>query len=189
METCHPVGSGSINNKRKVHTMKKFILTITATIAVFTVANTAFAQTKTPVYVTGTITVPAGATSTTVYPEKLAYVGTDGIQSYRELEEFMVKNQSGTATGHVFVVARDLGVETAIASYATLLPAASTGSKPTVSWTKESVAGWVVTNDVPLAVTTTITGYKRPTFRELAITVTNMPSATASTFWYMIKAD
>lgn len=170
--------------------MKKFITTMAAIVAVTMIANPVFAQTDNlPVYATGTITVPASATNTTVYPTGLALVGKDGVQSYRKLEEFMVKNQSGTATGHVFVVSRDLGVETSIDSYATLLPSTSTNSNPTVSWTKESTAGWIVTNDVPIEVTSTLTGYKRPTFRELAITVTNLPSATASTFWYMIKAE
>lgn len=177
------------DTKRKVHKMKKLMLTCSAILASTLLVGSVFGQTKTPVYVTGTITVPASATSTTVYPNNLAYVGVDGIQSYRELKEIMIKNQSESLTGQVFVVSRDLGVETPLATYTNLLPETSTGSSPTVSWIKESSAVWVVTNDVPLAVTNVVTGYKAPTFRELSITVTNLPSAKASTLWYMIKAD
>lgn len=175
--------------KRKVHKMKKLMLTCSAILASTLLVGPVFGQTKTPVYVTGSITVPASATSTTVYPENLAYVGAGGVQSYRELKEIMIKNQEGSLTGQVFVASHDLGVETILATYTDLLPETSTGSSPTVSWIKESSAVWVVTNDVPLAVTNVVTGYKAPTFRELSITVTNLPSTKASTLWYMIKAD
>jgi hypothetical protein len=173
--------------------MKKYLTMIAAIAAVVMTVNLAMSQSVRPVYVTGSITIPAGATSTTVVPTGLtAVIDPGGIQSVRELEELLFVNTSTAVTGFVFVVKKDLGVSTSIATYNEILPETSTGSQPYESWTKESVstADWVVTNELLFAVTSTntVTGYKRPSFRELSITVSNEPAATAAVFNYMIKA-
>lgn len=143
------------------------------------------------IYVTGVIKVPAGVTNVVHFPEGLGYT-SDGVKvGYRELDEVLFINSTGTGTGTVTLSSYDIGLATTIATYSNIVPTASATSKPQITHVAESTASFLVTgvsNDVVVATNTITTKYTSPTFRDLKINIGQKASTVDNTYRYMIKA-
>lgn len=140
------------------------------------------------VYVSGVIKVPAGITNVVHFPEGLGYT-SDGVKvGYRELDEVLFVNSTGTGTGTVTLSALDIGVATTIGTYSNIVPSANSGSKPRVTYIAESTASFLVSNNVVIPKTIITTKYTSPTFRDLKINIGQKASTVDNTYRYMIKA-
>lgn len=162
--------------------MKKvmgFMLAVTLLLAGFAV------QAQSPYGVSGDITLAAGVT--TNYTEvALDDVGR-GVH-FRELDEFIFKNSSGTATGTVTVSSLDIGVTTQVYNAGSHIPGYSTVSYPRRAQEVQTWAGFVVTGNVAIAKSTVVTRNEPYMAKRLLIKITQPASATANVYKYSIRA-
>lgn len=168
--------------------------------AVMLVAGSmALAQTR-PVYKTGTATMPAGETNLYINVEGLKVVGDDLLLTYLKLDQVAFKNVSGTATGTVTFYSVDLNNDNQMEQIANVIPGAysSTFPRRSVPLQSQTIAGWVVTNDladataviVPVSTTVVTTNYVPYTFRQLKLFINQAAtSATDNVYQYLIKAE
>ncbi len=138
------------------------------------------------VYVGDTITVAAGITNLTT--DAVSIHDPGGPVMYREVEEFLVINASGTGTGTVYLISSEIGIDTTIASAGAHVPGASSVNYPLRAFTEQSMAGWVVTGNVAVAKSTVVTGYENYKARTLKVKITQPASATANTYRWAVKA-
>ena len=143
------------------------------------------AQTVKPFGKADNITVAAGVT--TNYTEVALDNVAEGV-FYRELDEFMVRNFSGTGTGTVTVSALDIGVTTQVYNAGSHIPDYSTISYPRRTQAVQSIAGYVVTGNVAVATSTVVSNYVPYAASKLLIKITQPASATANVYKYSIRA-
>ena len=156
-----------------------FMLAVTLLLAGFAV------QAQSPYGVSDDITVAAGVT--TNYTEvALDDVGR-GVY-FRELDEFIFRNASGTATGTVTVSSLDIGVTTQVYNAGSHIPGYSTVSYPRRAQEVQTWAGFVVTGNVAIAKSTVVTRNDPYMAKRLLIKITQPASATANVYKYSIRA-
>lgn len=141
---------------------------------------------QTPFFAADDITVAAGVTNVAV--DNIVLADNNGPVAFRELDEFIVKNVSGTGTGTVTLLSVDIGVETQIMNAGSHVPGYSTISYPRRTAEVQSAAGWVVTGNVAVAKSTVISDYVKYGVRKLKINIAQPASATPNVYRYSIKA-
>lgn len=165
--------------------MKK-VMSLTM-VAMLMLAMGAMAQSvRTDGFAAGTIIVPAGATN--AFAADIRVCPENGVPAFRALDEFIVKNVSGTGTGTVYLSYVDIGVETQVMNAGAHEPAYSTISYPRRTASVQSWAGWVVTGGVAIAKATVVSDYVPYNVRRLKVYIAQPASATSNVYWYSIKA-
>jgi len=171
------------NNQKNEVKMKKVMGIL---LAVMFMMTGFCVMAQSPFYAAGDITVAAGVTN--VVKDDITLYDTSGPCAFRELEEFIVKNVSGTGTGTVTLLSVNIGVETQIMNAGSHIPGYSTISYPRRTAEVQSWAGWVVTGNVAVAKSTVVTNYEKYGVRKLKINIAQPASATANVYRYSIKA-
>lgn len=156
-----------------------YMLAVTLMLAGFGV------QAQNPYGVSGDITVAAGVT--TKYTDVVLDDLGRGVY-FRELDEFIFLNASGTATGTVTVSSVDIGVTTQVYNAGIHIPGYSTVSYPRRTQEIQTIAGFVVTGDVAVATNTVVTQNEPYMVKRLLIKITQPASATANVYKYSIRA-
>ena len=156
-----------------------YMLAVTLMLAGFGV------QAQNPYGVSGDITVAAGVT--TNYTDVVLDDLGRGVY-FRELDEFIFLNASGTATGTVTVSSVDIGVTTQVYNAGIHIPGYSTVSYPRRAQEVQTWAGFVVTGNVAIAKSTVVTRNDPYMAKRLLIKITQPASATANVYKYSIRA-
>lgn len=140
---------------------------------------------QSPVYKTGTITVPAGTTNVT----HVFSICDDGQPNFRLLDCVKFIHDTGPGTGTISVVEMDIGIETAVYNAGSHVTGWSTVSYPRREQAVKTSAGWVVTNDVIVAKSTVDTAYEKYACRVIKINVAQPSSALVNTYKYALYAE